>query len=299
MIKKTTIILLLLLAAQYAGRPQGAAPTIVTGLAFAAVTDDTLCLQCPAEESMVFETYYPSPYGYYEELRGDKIIVGDSDNSYIDEINLPPSGTITFEPLSDDPGSSDGNLKEGALYYQKAIGGTKGKFRVYDGSAWQDVGGGGDGVPDETVVCTLADACSEGWLGWKEYNLATGNLSIAEEKFCSVNSMKACVKSASLSAGIIVSGSNPTCPAGYSPLYRKWIAGACGSLGTSVCGWIEPCTTSSGWMLWGNPTLPPQCPYNKFLCGSVCGGSYCTADCCFVDVTCISPGWSDVYCSKS
>ena len=27
------------------------------------------CPECPVEDSMVFETYYPSPYGYYEELR--------------------------------------------------------------------------------------------------------------------------------------------------------------------------------------------------------------------------------------
>ena len=169
MIKKIGIILFLLLAAQCVGRPQGAAPTIVPGIAFAQLQDDGQ--PCPPEcvtDSMEIITYYPSPYGYYEELRGDKIIVGDTDNSRIDETNLPPSGTLTFEPLSDDPDSSDGNLYEGSLYYQGAIGGTKGKFRFYDGSGWQDLGGGGS-VRLENYATSSLPACSNAILGMLIY----------------------------------------------------------------------------------------------------------------------------------
>ena len=67
MIKKTVIILFLILAAQYAGRPQGAAPT---ELAFAQMQDDGQ--PCPPEcvtDSMEIVTWYPSPYNEYEELR--------------------------------------------------------------------------------------------------------------------------------------------------------------------------------------------------------------------------------------
>ena len=174
MIKKIGIILLLLLAAQYAGRPpclpagrQGAAPT---GLAFAQLQDDGQ--PCPPEcvtDSMEIITYYPSPYGYYEELRGDKIIVGDTDNSRIDETHLPPSGTINFEPLLDDPDASDGSLYEGSLYYQGAIGGTKGKFRFYDGSDWQDLGGGG-AVRLENYATSSLPSCSNTILGTLVYD---------------------------------------------------------------------------------------------------------------------------------
>ena len=128
MIKKTTIILLLLLAAQYAGRPQGAAPTIVPGMAFAQLQDDGQ--PCPPEcvtDSMEIITYYPSPYGYYEELRGDKIIVGDTNNSFIDETNLPPSGTLTFNPVSYASVAAGTNLYEGTMYYDK----DDHKFRYY------------------------------------------------------------------------------------------------------------------------------------------------------------------------
>ena len=133
MIKKTAIVLFLLLAAQYGGRSQGAP----TGLAFA----QTPCPECPVEDSMVFETYYPSPYGYYEELRGDKIIVGDTDNSHIDETHLPPSGTLTFEPKSYAQISASGTLYESTIYYDS----FDHEFKYYDNnSSWQPLGGGGD-----------------------------------------------------------------------------------------------------------------------------------------------------------
>ena len=70
MVKKTGIILLLVLAAQYAGRPQGAAPTGLPGLAFAQLQEDGQ--PCPPEcitDSMEIVTWYPSPYNEYEELR--------------------------------------------------------------------------------------------------------------------------------------------------------------------------------------------------------------------------------------
>ncbi len=99
---------------------------------------------CPPEcvtDSLEIITYYPSPYGYYEELRGDKIIVGDSDNSYINETDLPPSGTITFEPKSYAQITTEGTLYEGTVYYDS----FDHEFKYYDeASTWQPLGGGGD-----------------------------------------------------------------------------------------------------------------------------------------------------------
>src|SRR3989338_9066098 len=148
MIKKTGIVLLLVLAAQCVGRPHRAVPTDLSSIAFAdTMTNDGQ--PCPPEcvtDTMVWETYYPSPYGLYEELRGDKIIVGDTAGSVIGqrESTLPPPGTLTFNPLTDEPTSLDGTLYEGSLYYKKSIGATPGKLRYYDGSIWNDLGGAGD-----------------------------------------------------------------------------------------------------------------------------------------------------------
>ena len=98
------------------------------------------CPECPVEDSMVFETYYPSPYGYYEELRGDKIIVGDTDNSRIDETHLPPSGTLTFEPKSYAEITNTGTSYEGAIYYDS----FDREFKYYDkNNSWQPLVGGG------------------------------------------------------------------------------------------------------------------------------------------------------------
>ena len=89
---------------------------------------------------MVWETYYPSPYGYYEELRGDKIIVGDTDNSLIPENGLPPSGTLTFEPKSRAEITNSGTLYEGTVYYDS----FDHEFKYYDDTSnWKVLGGGG------------------------------------------------------------------------------------------------------------------------------------------------------------
>ncbi len=126
MFKKTAIILLLILAA----------PTGLPGEAFAQQQTE-----CPPEcvtDTLEFTTYYPSPYGVYEELRGDKIIVGDTAIQTILESDPPPSNTITFKPMSSDPA---GKIYEGSLYYN----GDSHKFKYSpDGSTWKDLGGGGE-----------------------------------------------------------------------------------------------------------------------------------------------------------
>ena len=129
--------LFLLSAAQYAG------------LAFAQLQDDGQ--PCPPEcvtDSMEIITYYPSPYGYYEELRGDKIIVGDTDNFRIDETHLPPSGTLTFEPKSYAEITNTGTSYEGAIYYDS----FDREFKYYDkNSSWQPLVGGGYWTDSETI----------------------------------------------------------------------------------------------------------------------------------------------------
>ena len=119
MIKKIGIVLFLVLAAQYAGRPQGAAPT---GTAFAdSYTQDGK--PCPPEcvsDSMEIVTWYPSPWNSYDELRSNRIVVGGGD----EELNPPPppKGVITFLPLNYDPVTdSSGTVSKGSLYYYESF----------------------------------------------------------------------------------------------------------------------------------------------------------------------------------
>ncbi len=99
--------------------------------------------ECPPEcvtDTLEFVTYYPSPYGVYEELRGDHIIVGDTAGSEIKESDPPPSNTLTFKPMFSDPSA---NAYRGSLYYRyNGVAADEG-FRYYDGDSWEDVGGGG------------------------------------------------------------------------------------------------------------------------------------------------------------
>ena len=113
MIKKIGIILF------FVGATLVVAHCLIGGTAFAQLQDDGQ--PCPPEcvtDSMEIITYYPSPYGYYEELRGDKIIVGDTDNSRIDETTCLLPALLPLNPCLDDPDASDGSLYEGSLYYQ-------------------------------------------------------------------------------------------------------------------------------------------------------------------------------------
>ncbi len=80
MFKKTGIILFLIGATLIClPADRGLFSCLIGETAFAATQENGQ--PCPPEcvtDTLEFVTYYPSPYGTYEELRGDKIIVGDT-----------------------------------------------------------------------------------------------------------------------------------------------------------------------------------------------------------------------------
>lgn len=91
-----------------------------------------------ATETIIIETYYPAPYGVYDELS---------------------TNTIILNPQAD---KGTPCTKEGAMYY------NEGDNKVYvckgDIDGWKEIGGGGGGViPDGTVMFFNLSSCPDGW----------------------------------------------------------------------------------------------------------------------------------------
>ena len=85
---------------------------------------------CLAEESITITTYYPSPYGSYNELKTNKMAVGNT--------NAPDtSGVMRFEVRANDPSGAN-DTQDGAMYYNSG----NHEFRYYDSSTWKALGGG-------------------------------------------------------------------------------------------------------------------------------------------------------------
>jgi hypothetical protein len=109
-------------------------------------------LSCFAEESITITTYYPSPYGVYNELQTNKFAVGDTNVSGgLDSGDQPPANgqlytarSVIFKPQSSLPAF---DAREDELVYSD----TDNKFYHYDGSSWVAQGGG-------TAVMTLSCA---------------------------------------------------------------------------------------------------------------------------------------------
>jgi len=94
----------------------------------------TLCFA--EEERITITTYYPSPYGEYNQLRANKMVVGESNSTKIPSPST--NGIEIFKGLNSDPyGAND--TQAGALYYNN----SDSEFKYYDGSGWQALGGSG------------------------------------------------------------------------------------------------------------------------------------------------------------
>jgi len=121
---------------------------------------------CFAEESLTISTYYPSPYGVYNELQSNKMAVGDTNgNGKLDAGDQPPADgqlytarSVIYKPQSSLPES---DARKGELVYSD----SDNKFYYYDGSAWVAQGGGG-----ASYTAWGTDACADGWkvayTGW-------------------------------------------------------------------------------------------------------------------------------------
>lgn len=93
------------------------------------------------EESVSITTYYPSPYGAYNQLSSNKFSVGDTngDGKLTDADQPPEDGklyvakSVIYKPQIGDPATwSTLNAKEGELAYSS----SKDAFYAYNGSSW-------------------------------------------------------------------------------------------------------------------------------------------------------------------
>ncbi|MDI6758775.1 MAG: hypothetical protein QMD94_03780 [Candidatus Omnitrophota bacterium] len=94
-----------------------------------------------ADEFITITTYYPSPYGSYNELQTNKLAVGDTDGKgSLDAADQPAANgqiyvarSVIFKPQKSLPAL---NAKEGELVYND----TDNKFYYYDGLSWKTFG---------------------------------------------------------------------------------------------------------------------------------------------------------------
>lgn len=86
-----------------------------------------------ADESITITTYYPSPYGSYDQLSTNKLVVGSSVASDQPKNN----GSIRLMPQGDPATWSPG--QPGEFAYSS----SKDDLYHYNGSAWVAAGGGG------------------------------------------------------------------------------------------------------------------------------------------------------------
>jgi hypothetical protein len=104
-----------------------------------------------AEETMTITTYYPSPYGSYNELSTNKLAVG-----YTDSTEQPnTAGDIRLKPWTSVPSTESG--KAGEVAY-----GSDSYLYVHNGSTWVKQGGGG-GL---TGGCVAMNWTTNGGASW-------------------------------------------------------------------------------------------------------------------------------------
>jgi hypothetical protein len=119
------------------------------------------------EESITITTYYPSPYGVYNELQSNKLAVGDTDDdgelTAADQPNR--DGDIRLKPQPDDPATWSAG-EEGQFAYSQ----VNDELYHYNGSDWVAQAGGGGTVislkcswTGGSVSSCVPPTCLSGW----------------------------------------------------------------------------------------------------------------------------------------
>lgn len=103
------------------------------------------------EESVTITTYYPSPYGSYNELQTNKLAVGDTDGlGTLDAADQPYSdGNIRLKVYSGNPENNGLPGRQGEILFSSE---DSGSLFLHNGSQWAAQGGGGGGATQVLVV---------------------------------------------------------------------------------------------------------------------------------------------------
>jgi len=98
-------------------------------------------------ETFTITTYYPSPYGSYNELSTNKFVVGDTDgDGKVTSSDQPPktgslyvAESVIYKPKAGDPATwNKTNARAGELAYSS----SKADYYTFNGSTWVAQGGG-------------------------------------------------------------------------------------------------------------------------------------------------------------
>jgi len=96
-------------------------------------------------ETLTITTYYPAPYGSYNELQTNKLAVGDTNgDGQLSAADQPPANgqlytarSVIYKPQSSLPAV---NTRKGELIYDSITN----NFKYYNGSKWKGLGGFSD-----------------------------------------------------------------------------------------------------------------------------------------------------------
>lgn len=134
-----------------------------------------LCSVYVFAEDITVTTYYPSPYGSYNQLATNRLAVGDTNTSgRLDAADQPPEDgqiytarSVIFKPQSSDPNA---NKVTGELIYNS----SENKFKYYDGSGWVAAGGSGGCYVSYSGSC-LGGFTNKGSAGFWDYCCGTSD----------------------------------------------------------------------------------------------------------------------------
>ena len=107
----------------------------------------SICYAADETEEITLTTYYPAPYGTYEQLQSNMLAIGSGAAMPTDD------GVISFEPRDEPTG-----VAEGDIYYNS----VDHEFKYHDNSNWNSLAAGG--VPSGTVVAFAGSTAPSEWL---------------------------------------------------------------------------------------------------------------------------------------
>ena len=116
-------------------------------------------------EDITITTYYPAPFGVYNEMRANKLVIGDPDSTSTPSPDT--DGVVRFKGIGSDPIGA-GDTEPGALYYNT----SDDEFKYHDGTGWQTLGGGTQYIvttrATDSTTCTSYPAAFCPTADWTE-----------------------------------------------------------------------------------------------------------------------------------